>query len=96
MNADHCMAQAGTLESGDIMILIDLGGASDRISIDLQSPSSTCYGPRIRSVIRNTLDQLGINRAYVKAEDKGALDCTISARVETAVKRASYGHLKEG
>lgn len=95
MDADHCVAQAGTLESGDIMILIDLGGESDQISIDLQSPSSTCYGPRIRSIIRDTLDQLGIARAYIKAEDRGALDCTISARVEAAVKRASSVHKRE-
>lgn len=95
MNSDSCVAQAGTLESGDIMILIDLGGELDQISIDLKSPSSTSYGKRILAVIQHTLDQLGITRAYIKAEDKGALDCTISARVEAAVKRASSAHKRE-
>ena len=41
------------------------------------------------SVIINTLKELGINKANVKATDKGALDCTIKARVTAAAVRST-------
>ena len=43
---------------------------------------------QIRQVIREALEQLGVENAEVTAVDKGALDCTIRARVETAVYRS--------
>ena len=36
-----------------------------------------------------TLDTLGVKDARVDVVDKGALDCTIKARVECAVYRAA-------
>ena len=36
-----------------------------------------------------TLKELGINKANVKATDKGALDCTIKARVTAAAVRST-------
>ena len=88
MDVSAKTSQAGTLESGDIMVTIDLGGAEQRIEIELDSPSMAVYGKQILETITRTLDDLGISKAYVKAQDRGALDCTISARVETAAIRA--------
>ena len=79
-------AMAGTLESGDIVIQIAPG---DGRTIDLQSSVSAQFGRQIKAVITETLEGLGIENAYVKATDKGALDCTIRARVTAAAVRAT-------
>ncbi|WP_454052636.1 citrate lyase acyl carrier protein [Clostridium sp. Marseille-Q7071] len=81
------VAKAGTLESNDIYIMVmpnDEGG----IELDLESIVIKQFGDEIRKAILDTLNDLGVEKAIVKAQDKGALDYTIKARVETAVKRA--------
>ncbi len=79
-------AVAGTLESGDILIQIAPG---DGLQVDLQSSVSAQFGRQIKAVITETLEGLGVKDAYVKATDKGALDCTIRARVTAAAVRAT-------
>ena len=79
-------AVAGTLESGDIMIQISSG---EGLEIDLQSSVAAQVGSEIKAVITETLKGLGIDNAAVKAVDKGALDCTIRARVTAAAVRAT-------
>ena len=79
-------AMAGTLESGDILIQVEPGKG---LQVDLQSSVSAQFGRQIKAVITETLSGLGIDNAYVKATDKGALDCTIRARVTAAVVRAT-------
>ena len=76
-------AVAGTLESGDIMVQIAPG---DGLQVELQSSQ---FGRQIKALITETLTGLGIDNAYVKATDKGALDCTIRARVTAAAVRAT-------
>ena len=79
-------AVAGTLESGDIMIQI---GPGQGLQVDLQSSVEAQFGSQIRALIKQTLGELGIENASVRAVDKGALDCTIRARVTAAAVRAS-------
>ena len=79
-------AVAGTLESGDILVQIAPG---EGLQVDLQSSVAAQFGRQIKAVITETLTGLGIDNAYVKATDKGALDCTIRARVTAAVVRAT-------
>ena len=79
-------AVAGTLESGDIMIQISPG---DGLQVELQSTVAAQFGRQIKAVITETLTGLGIDNAYVKATDKGALDCTIRALVTAAAVRAT-------
>jgi citrate lyase subunit gamma (acyl carrier protein) len=79
---------AGTLESSDITIHIE-GNAGKGIQIELKSTVENQFGNQIRKIIGDTLQELGIVDAIVHANDKGALDCTIRARVLTAVSRAS-------
>ena len=79
-------AVAGTLESGDIMIQIAPG---DGLQVELQSSVAAQFGRQIKALITETLNGLGIDNAYVKATDKGALDCTIRARVTAAAVRAT-------
>ena len=81
--------QAGTLESNDIMITVAPTELANGIEIELISPVIKQYGNKIREVIISELTTLGISAAKVQANDKGALDCTIRARVKTAVTRAA-------
>lgn len=81
-------AVAGTLESGDIMVQI-APAETEGLHIDLDSSVAAQFGKQIRSVIEETLTGLGVENAQVKAVDKGALDCTIRARVTAAAVRAT-------
>jgi citrate lyase subunit gamma (acyl carrier protein) len=80
-------AVAGTMESSDIMVTMEPGKGS--VEIDLQSEVDKQFGRQIRATIESTLTRIGVTNARVKAVDKGALDCTIKARVETAAYRAA-------
>lgn len=80
-------AAAGTMESSDILITVE--PSEEGISIDLTSSVEEQFGRQIRSVIRQVLEQLDVENAAVTAVDKGALDCTIRARMETAIYRAA-------
>ena len=77
---------AGTLESGDIMVTI---GPGEGLQIELQSSVAAQFGRQIKAVITETLEGLGVKDASVQAIDKGALDCTIRARVTAAAVRAT-------
>jgi citrate lyase subunit gamma (acyl carrier protein) len=79
-------AVAGTLESGDMLVRI---GPGEGLQVELQSSVEAQFGRRIRAVIRETLEGLGVENATVRVVDKGALDCTIRARVTAAAVRAS-------
>ncbi len=79
-------ATAGTLESGDIMVTIEPG---EGLQIELQSSVAAQFGRQIKAVITETLEALGVKDAHVQAIDKGALDCTIRARVTAAAVRAT-------
>ena len=81
-------AMAGTLESGDIFIQIAPNDNAG-LHIDLDSTVAYQFGDQIKKVITETLQGLGIDQAEVKATDKGALDCTIRARVKAAAVRAT-------
>lgn len=80
--------QAGTIESNDAFITIAPVKQGDGIKIDLVSPTMQQYGNQIKTVIREALQYYQITDAMVIVNDKGALDCTIRARINTAIKRA--------
>ena len=79
-------AMAGTLESGDILIQIS---PAENLEVELQSSVAAQFGRQIKELITETLEGLGVDKARVKATDKGALDCTIRARVTAAAVRAT-------
>jgi citrate lyase subunit gamma (acyl carrier protein) len=79
-------ASAGTLESSDILVMIEPG--ENDIELELNSAVEAKFGDSIRQTIREVLKVQGVRCARIYANDRGALDCTIRARVETAVKRA--------
>lgn len=81
-------AFAGTLESGDILIQIS-PSETEGVRIELDSTVAYQFGEQIKKLIAETLAETGIRSAVVKATDKGALDCTIRARVTAAAVRAT-------
>lgn len=81
-------AQAGSVESSDILIMLAPAEPGDGIKIELISPTMQQYGEQIKRVIIQTLRSHGVQDAVVHANDKGALDFAIEARVTTAVSRA--------
>ena len=80
-------AHAGTLESSDIYVEIAPAQAGSGIVLNLTSVVMQQFGPEIEAVIRETLAGLGVEAAQLTVSDRGAVDCTIRARVETAVCR---------
>jgi len=79
---------AGTLESSDIQIILE-PKAEAGIEIELKSSVEKQFGRQIRKVITEALENLKVEGARVIATDKGALDCTIKARVQCAAYRAA-------
>ncbi len=79
---------AGTMESGDIYVEIEPGEPGD-VAIDLDSTVGSEFGGQIRDAIRQTLSACGLGGVRVRVVDKGALDCTIRARVTAAAYRGA-------
>ena len=79
-------AHAGTLESSDVYV--ELAPASEGIELELESPVLGQFGAEIRAAVMETLEEANIDCAWVRVVDRGALDCVIRARVETAARRA--------
>lgn len=80
-------AVAGTLESSDAQITVEPG--EGRVELSIESSVIHQFGKQIRKVVLETLDHLDVTDARVTVIDKGALDCTLKARVECAVYRAN-------
>ena len=80
-------AVAGTLESSDCTVTVEDGDGN--IDLVLESTVIHQYGNQIRHVVLDTLESLGVQNVKIKIVDKGALDCTIRARVEAAVYRSA-------
>ena len=81
------LGQAGTLESNDIHIIVKEGVPGSGISIDLTSTVLLPYGDAIRASIAEVCSRFQVTDIEVMATDKGALDCTIRARMKTALRR---------
>ncbi|MFV0424952.1 MAG: citrate lyase acyl carrier protein [Bacilli bacterium] len=78
------IAMAGSVESCDCLVMLF---KSEKTEIDLKSDVIIQYGDQIKSVIVQTLEKYNISNIKVSIEDKGALDYTIKARLESALKR---------
>jgi citrate lyase subunit gamma (acyl carrier protein) len=80
------LALAGTLESSDALIRIQ---PADTLEIHLESTVIESFGEEIRACVKDELRRLGISGAIVTVQDRGALDCVLRARVETAALRGA-------
>ncbi len=78
------MAVAGTDEKSDAVVTIEPG---EGIVLEINSVVKNQFGAAIEASVREVLEELGVQNATVKIADRGALDCVLRARVETAVLR---------
>ncbi|MCM0649439.1 citrate lyase acyl carrier protein [Clostridium swellfunianum] len=81
------VAKAGTLESNDILVMVS-PNEDGGVNLLLESIVIKQFGDQIRKVILEKVDEMEIKDISIKAQDKGALDFAIAARVEAAIKRA--------
>lgn len=80
-------AIAGTLESSDVQVMVE--PVEEGISVDLRSSVIKQYGAQILETVDDVLNKLDVKAVHLVIQDQGALDCTIRARVQTALLRAS-------
>ncbi len=80
-------AMAGTLESSDAQVTVEPGDG--QIELSIESSVIHQFGKQIRAVVLETLGRLDVESVKVTVVDKGALDCTLKARVECAVYRSN-------
>ena len=78
-------ASAGTMESSDVYVEIEPG--TDGIQLEVDSVVIRQFGDAIRAVVKDVLAEQGVESANVRIVDRGALECVLRARVETAVLR---------
>ncbi|MDR1376719.1 MAG: citrate lyase acyl carrier protein [Synergistaceae bacterium] len=91
---------AGTLESSDVLVEVSPAKSisdstiSDSISVEkdnrveIESVVLAQFGEALERTVSDVLRQLGVTDAHVVLHDRGALDCVVRARVETALRRA--------
>lgn len=77
-------ASAGTLESSDAYVEIE---PAESLSVELESRVQDHFGDSICAVVKEILAANGVEKANVRVIDRGALECVIRARVETAIIR---------
>lgn len=77
-------ASAGTMESSDAYVEIE---PAQGLEIRLESVVKQQFGDAILAVVGQVLQEQGVEKANVRVVDRGALECVIRARVETAVVR---------
>jgi citrate lyase subunit gamma (acyl carrier protein) len=81
-------AQSGTFESSDVIFLIEpLPDQSGR-KIEISSTVMQQFGNSFRQIVDSVLDEYELTDIHLIAKDKGALEPTIKARLETAIKRS--------
>lgn len=78
-------ASAGTIESSDAYVEISPGNGA--LDIEIESVVKAQFGEEIASAVRDVLSENGVENAQVRVVDRGALECVIRARVETAILR---------
>src|SRR5271163_4535477 len=98
MSSDNTATTAHPAEAGhygkdvrsDLHVAIDPRD-SGGLEITLESRVGLYYGTSILSQTRQVLESLGVKHARISIHDEGALPFVISARIETAARRASLG-----
>lgn len=83
------LATAGTMESSDAYVEIEPGNG--QIQVTLESVVAQQFGDSIRGVVMEVLQEQNVDNANVRVVDRGALECVLRARVETAVLRGKEG-----
>ena len=79
-------ASCGTMESSDAYMELEPIAAG--VQIDLQSVVEHQCGDSIRALAAEMLKEEGVENVKLSIVDRGALECTLRARLETLIGRA--------
>ena len=79
-------AAAGTLESSDIYVVVEPN--EEGVELHLESIVYNQFGEEIEKTVRDVLNDFKVENIKIQLKDRGAVECAIRARVETALKRA--------
>ncbi len=77
-------AAAGTLESSDVYVELEPG---EGIQVEIDSVVGPQFGDAIEAAVRSSLEEFQVRDVHIRLVDRGALECVIRARVETALMR---------
>jgi citrate lyase subunit gamma (acyl carrier protein) len=77
-------ASAGTLESSDVYVEVS---PTEGLSVEIESVVYAQFADAIRNSVMEVLQECNVENAHVHVVDRGALDCVLRARVETALLR---------
>ena len=78
-------AVAGTDEKSDAIVTIEPN--DNGLQLEIKSVVMNQFGSAIEASVREVLADMGVQNAIVRVADRGALDCVLRARVETAILR---------
>jgi citrate lyase subunit gamma (acyl carrier protein) len=81
-------AQSGTFESSDVIFLIEPLPDNSGRKLDISSTVMQQFGASFNRIVENMLNQYDMTDIHLIAKDKGALEPTIKARLETAIIRS--------
>lgn len=79
-------AQAGTMQSSDLMVFLE--PAEEELTIEIESTVKKQFEHLIRGKIEETLARFGVTAGKIRVTDRGALDYAIEGRMEAAIRRA--------
>ena len=83
------IAIAGTDEKSDVVVTVEPN--ENGLQIQIKSVVMNQFGEAIEASVREVLADMGVKNAVVTVADRGALDCVLRARVETAILRGMEG-----
>ena len=83
------LATAGTDEKSDAIITVEPNDSG--LVLQIKSVVINQFGEAIEASVREVLEEMGVKNAIVTGADRGALDCVLRARVETAILRGMEG-----
>ena len=81
-------AQSGTFESSDVIFLIEPLPDNSGRKLEISSTVMQQFGVSFNAIVLEMLDQYEMTDIHLIAQDKGALEPTMKARLETAIKRS--------
>ena len=83
------VGEAGTTESGDIFVTAAPNdGQGVQVQLTGKSVVLKQFGRQIKELLKAAAEAAGVEDTTISAQDNGALDSTITARVRTAIQRA--------
>lgn len=79
-------AVVGSLESNDVMITIE--PLKNNLEISIESIVYDQFHEDIKRAVEDICNEFEVKCAKVSVNDRGALECTLKARMEVAIMRS--------